>query len=318
MNTKQLLAAVVLSATGLTSAWAQDAFPNKPIRIVVPFAAGSGADDNSRFYADLMQKALKVPVVVENKPGNGGEIGAAYVKGQPADGYTVLMSSNSIMSLNPVLKKNLTYDAFTDFRPVHGIQVGGAVLVVPADSPAKTVADLLKLAKAENRPLSMGNYSEGYQLLATWLGHEGKAPINHVPYKGGGQMMTDVIGGRLDGAFIDAAAVLQMINSGKVRGLAITDGKRDAKFPNLPTMKEAGFADYESYVWTSFYVHSKTPDAVTQKLADTVRDALKTPESKARMASRPGREMNLYTTAMGDFQRTEAERFKKVIQAAGL
>ena len=318
MNAKRVLAAMLLT-TALTPAVAQDKdFPNKPIHIVVPFAAGSSSDDNSRFYAELMQKALKVPVLVENRPGNGGEIGAVYVKNQPADGYTLLLASNSIMSLNPVLKKNLPYDAYADFRPIHGMQVGGAVLVVPVDGPAKTVADLLKVAKTENRPLNIGNYSEGYQLLATWLGHSGKVPVTHVPYKGGNPMMLDVVGGRLDAAFIDAAGVLQLINSGKVRGLAITDGKRDAKFADLPTMKEAGFADFESYVWTSFYVHSKTPDAVTQKLADTMRDALNTPESKTRVTSRPGRELNLHTKAMSDFQRTESDRFKKVIGAAGL
>ena len=317
MNAKRVLLALLLTATALPAV-AQDAFPAKPIRIVVPFAAGSSSDDNSRFYAELMQKALKQPVLVENRPGNGGEIGAVYVKNQPADGYTLLLASNSIMSLNPVLKKNQPYDAYADFRPIHGMQVGGAVLVVPVDGPAKTVADLLKIAKTENRPLSIGNYSEGYQLLATWLGHSGKVPVTHVPYKGGNPMMLDVVGGRLDAAFIDAAGVLQMVNSGKVRALAITDGKRDAKFADLPTMKEAGFPDFESYVWTSFYVHSKTPDAVTQKLADTMRDALNTPESKARVAARPGRELNLHTKAMSDFQRTESDRFKKVIQAAGL
>ena len=320
MNAKRvLLATFLLTATALLPAQAQTSgFSNKPIHIVVPFAAGSSADDNSRFYAELMQKTLKVPVIVENKPGGAGEIGASYVKAQPADGYTLLMGTNSTMALNPVMKKNLSYDAFGDFRPVHGLQVTGAILVVPSDGPAKTVADLMKLAKTEKRSLAVGNYSDGYKLMGDWLGHEAKVEINHVPYKGANQMLPDLVGRRLDAAFIDAAGVLQMVNSGKVRALAITDGKRDAKFAELPTMKEAGFPDFESYVWTSFYVHSKTPDAVVKKLADTMRDALNTPESKARVAARPGRELNLHTKAMGDFQRTESDRFKKVIQAAGL
>ena len=295
MNAKQWLVSVALAVPGLwavSSAVAQEApFPNKPIHIVVPFAAGSSADDNSRFYAELMQRALKVPVVVENKPGGAGEIGAAHVKAQPADGHTLLMGTNSTMALNPVMKKNLSYDAFADFRPVHGLQLTGAILVVSSEGPVKTVADLLSMAKAE---------------------------INHVPYKGANQMLPDLVSRRLDAAFIDAAGVQQMINAGKLRGLAITDGKRDAKFPDIPTMKESGYADFETYVWTSFYVPAKTPDAVTQKLADTLRDALKTPESKARTAARPGREMSLHTTALGDFQRADAERYKKVLKATGL
>ena len=320
MNAKRvLLATFLLTATALLPAQAQTSgFPNKPIHIVVPFAAGSSADDNSRFYAELMQKTLKVPVIVENKPGGAGEIGASYVKAQPADGYTLLMGTNSTMALNPVMKKNLSYDAFADFRPVHGLQVTGAILVVPSDGPAKTVADLLKLAKTEKRSLAVGNYSDGYKLMGDWLGHEAKVEVNHVPYKGANQMLPDLVGRRLDAAFIDAAGVQQMINAGKLRGLAITDGKRDAKFPDVPTMKELGYADFETYVWTSFYAPAKTPDAVVQKLADTVRDALKTPESKARVSARPGREMNLHTTALGDFQRADAERYKKVLQATGL
>ena len=127
---------------------------------------------------------------------------------------------------------------------------------------------------------------------------------------------------RIETAVENAFRPLEMTTSDasgqERRALAITDGKRDAKFAELPTMKEAGFPDFESYVWTSFYVHSKTPDAVVKKLADTMRDALNTPESKARVAARPGRELNLHTKAMGDFQRTESDRFKKVIQAAGL
>jgi tripartite-type tricarboxylate transporter receptor subunit TctC len=322
MNAKQWLVSVALAVPGLwavSSAVAQEApFPNKPIHIVVPFAAGSSADDNSRFYAELMQRALKVPVVVENKPGGAGEIGASYVKAQPADGYTLLMGTNSTMALNPVMKKNLSYDAFADFRPVHGLQLTGAILVVSSEGPVKTVADLLSMAKAEKRSLNIGNYSDGYKLMGDWWAHEAKAEINHVPYKGANQMLPDLVSRRLDAAFIDAAGVQQMINAGKLRGLAITDGKRDAKFPDIPTMKESGYADFETYVWTSFYVPAKTPDAVTQKLADTLRDALKTPESKARTAARPGREMSLHTTALGDFQRADAERYKKVLKATGL
>lgn len=303
---------------GLSGPAAAADFPNKAIRIIVPFAAGSGSDESARFYGDLLAKRFKVPVLVENRPGASGLVAISGFKALPADGYTILLASNSVMAVNPIVMKDLPYDPFKDFRPVHGLFVSGAVLVAAPEAPGKTVAELVSAVKQAKRPMSIGNYSEGYQLLGTWLGHVAQVPITPVPYKGGGAMVTDVLGGRLDAGFNDASGVMQMVNTGKLRGLAITSGKRDPKLPDVPTMKELGYANFESYVWASFYVLSGTPDAATQILADAMSEALNSPESKARAAVRPGELLNLSMSRMGEFQRDEYERFKKVAAAAGL
>ena len=314
----QVMAGALVLGAAATSTAQTAPFPNKPLRILVPFTAGSGSDIYARFFGKKLSEILGQPVIVENKPGAGGALAVQALKADPADGYTILLASNSVMAVNPIVMKDLPYDPFKDFRPVHGLFVSGAVLVASPENPSKSVAELVGAVKQAKRPMSIGNYSEGYQLLGTWLGHVAQVPITPVPYKGGGAMVTDVLGGRLDAGFNDASGVMQMVNTGKLRGLAITSAKRDPKLPDVPTMKELGFANFESYVWASFYVRSGTPDAVTQTLADAMSEALNSPESKARAAARPGELLNLSMSRMGEFQRDEYERFKKVAAAAGL
>ena len=302
-----------------TSALAQaDRFPSKTMKIVVPFNAGSGADETSRVYGEMVSKMLGQPLVVENRPGASGALAIQAVKGAPADGHTILMASNSPMAVNPVVMKSPGYDPFKDFRPVYGASVGGASFVVPADSPHRNINDLLAAAKKENRPLSVGNYSAGYQLVAAWLGTAGGVPVNHVPYKGGAQMVTDVIGKQIDIGVIDFSGAAPYLSSGKLRVLAITAGTRDSKFPDIPTMKESGFPDFETYVWASFFVRSETPDDVVDKLASAFQRALTSDEGKAYQASRPGNPLLLGPKEMGEFHRREYERFRKVADAAGI
>ena len=295
-----------------------DRFPSKPIRIIVPFNAGSGADETSRIYGDIVAKMLGQTLVVENKPGASGGLAIQAVKALPADGHTILMASNSPMAVNPVVVKNLGYDPFKDFRPVYGASVGPAAFVVPSDSPHKTMADLIAMAKREKRALSVGNYSAGYQLIGAWLGTAGGIDVNHVPYKGGAQMVTDVIGRQIDVGINDFGGVTQLLQSGKLRALAITGGSRDSKFPDIPTMKESGFPDFETYVWASFFVRSETPDAIVDRLASSFEKALASDEAKAYRATRPGTPLLLGPKEMGEFHRREYERFRKVAEAAGI
>lgn len=321
---QSMAALSAVAAWPTAPAWANETkplgatrFPSRPIHIMVPFAAGSGSDETARFYGDLISKRLNVPVVVENRPGGSGAVAAGAVKTLPADGCTLLLASNSVMAVNPVVKKSLSYDPFKDFRPVHGLFTSGAVLVAPMEGPDK-LADWIAKGKQSGKPMSIGNYSEGYQLLSTWLGHEAQLPITHVPYKGGSAMVSDVVGNRLDAGFNDASGVLSMVNGGKLRGLAITSAERDPKLPNVPTMLELGHAGFESYVWASLYVRAGTPDAITQTLASVMKDAMASPESLERAKTRPGQLLNLALDDMGQFQRREFERFQKVAQAAGV
>jgi len=173
-------------------------FPARPIRFVVPFAAGSGADSGARAYGEVIARLWGQAVQVENRPGASGAVAALAVKSAPADGHTVFIGTNSPMAVNPVLSKSLPYDPFKDFRPVHGMLVGTAAFIVKGDSPIRSLRDLLEAARRDRKTLNVGSYSEGYMLVARWLGLVAGVPINYVNYKGGVQSQTDVAGGQLD------------------------------------------------------------------------------------------------------------------------
>lgn len=317
MNLFWASVATTLSLSLGASAQAQT-FPSKAIRIVVPFSAGSGSDADSRFYGDILSKRLGQPVVVDNKPGGSGFVAVQAVKSAPPDGHTILLASNSPMAVNPVVMKEMPYDPFKDFKPLTGLTVGPVGFVVRNESPYKTINDLVNAAKREKRPISVGNYSAGYQLVATWLGSVTKAEINHINYRGGAQAMTDVIGGQLEVAVVDPSGALSLVQEGRLRMLATTGDQRYAGLPDVPTMKESGYPEFETYVWSSFFVRSETPKNVTDKLADTLLDILSSEQGKAYQKSRGVSALLLKSEEMRKFQITEYERFKRVAEAAGL
>lgn len=321
-NRRRLIGA---SAAGVASVLAPSVvraqsggFPSKPIRIVVPFNAGSGSDSASRAYAEVIARQLGQPVVVENRPGGSGLVAIQIVKQAPADGHTLLLGSTSPMCVMPVLNKSLPYDPFKDFRPVHGLSYGGATFVVKGDSPHNGIAEFMAAARKEGRVLNVGNYSDGYMLVATWLGAAAGVKINHVSYKGGQQGQNDVVVGQLDLAVNDSSGIVPLWKAGKIKPLAITSGQRDPKYPELRTMVEQGFEGFETYVFAALVVRAETPDDITVKLADAVRTAMHSPEGKAYQAANSGTPMLMHTKELGDFLRRDYERFKKVAEMAGI
>jgi tripartite-type tricarboxylate transporter receptor subunit TctC len=293
-------------------------FPTKPIRIIVPFNAGSGSDTGARVYGEILSKELGQPVIVENRPGGSGLLTIQAVKAAPADGHTIMLASNSPMTVNPVVMKDLPYDPVKDFRPISGLGRGAVAFIVRGDSPAKSVADLVSLAKNEKRSLVVGNYSAGYRLVAAWLGTATGSEVTHVAYKGGAQMMNDIIGAQLDTGAIDFGGAAPLIKEGRLRALAITGDKRHPDFPDVPTMKESGFPEFETYVWTSFFVRADTPDDVTKTLADAMQKVLVSPAAKAYQATIPTQPMLFGPDEMRAFQLSEIERFGRVAKAAGI
>lgn len=291
--------------------------PTKPIKIIVPFAPGSGSDSDSRFYADLLTKELGQPVLVENRPGASGLVTIQAVKAAPADGHTIMLASNSPMTVNPIVMKNLPYDPLKDFRPVVGLYKGPVVFIVKGDAPYKTIPELLEFARRDKQPLNIGNYSAGYQLVATWLGSAGNVPVNHVPYKGGTQMMTDIIAGQLQMAATDFGGALPMIKEGRLRALAITSDKRSPGL-DIPTMKESGFADFETYVWASFFVRAETPDDATNRLVEAMHKVMALPEARAYQATKPTELIKGGPEDLRQFVIAEQQRFRKVAEAAGV
>lgn len=309
------LAVLTLSSLMGAGAWAADAYPSKVIKFVLPFSAGGGTDESARAMADELQKIFKVPVVSENKPGASGAIAVQAVKAAPADGYTVLIATNSLVAVNPVAVKNLGYDPFKDLTPVHGITVSPPVISAPLAAKFNTIKEALAQAKASGEPLRIGNYSAGYELLGAWIGELGKVPVVHVPYKGPSNMMVDLVGGRLDLAVSDPGSAQELIKAGKIKGVGMGADKRDPSMPDVPSMKEQGFAEFESYVWASLYVKAGTPPDVLKKLAAALGQANRSPVMEARRTGRPGKALNLALDEMGEFQRQEYERFKRVAKA---
>ncbi|MFZ9407195.1 MAG: Bug family tripartite tricarboxylate transporter substrate binding protein [Burkholderiaceae bacterium] len=322
MNTRRHLissAAALVTLHYGAAAHAQAAsFPSRPVRFVVPFAAGSGADSGARAYGDVLGRLWGQPVQVENRPGASGAVAAQAVKAAPADGHTVFIGTNSPMAVNPVLSKSLPYDPFKDFRPVHGMLVGTAAFIVKGDSPYRNLRDLLEAARKEGKTLNVGSYSEGYMLIARWLGLVAGVQVNYVNYKGGVQSQTDVAGGQLDLGVNDLSGTAALVKDGRLRVLAITGDRRDPRFSDVPTMLELGFAGFETYTFAAFYVRSETPDDITARLAEGIRFAMNSPEGKNYQTNNATVPLMLSLDAMRDFQRSEYERFKKVAEQAGI
>ncbi len=313
---RSALTAAILGLAISSSAIAQSDFPSKPIRVIVPFAAGSGADGSARVLAEQMQRTLGQSVLVENKPGASGSIAAVYVKNQPADGYTILVASNSPMSVNPVVMKNPGYDAVNDFKAVHGIARSVNLWYVANESPYKTIDDLV--AAGKTKPLNIGSYSAGYQLGIAWLANMTGAQFAYVPYKGQAQVITDVVGRQLDAGMGDLGGAISLVQSGKMRALAVSGDKRMAGLPNVPTIKET-HPEYENYAWTSFYVRTETPPAAHAKLVDAMKKALSTKETTDYFEKQNSMPMLSFgPEEMGKHQREEIARFKRIADAAGI
>jgi len=291
-------------------------FPSKPIKILVPFTAGSGADVYARFFGKKLSEILGQPVIVENKPGAGGALAVQSLKNDPADGYTMLMGSNSPMAVNVVTVKNLTYDPVADLRPVAGMTRSMAVFMVPNASPLKTIGDLEKRGR-QQPALNAGTYSPGYQLAAAQFTSKAGTPFQTVMYKGLSQTITDVMGNQIDLAVIDSTGSVSTATSGKARIILVTGDKRHPELPDVPTLKESGYPEAVHYSWTSFWVSSKTPDPIVKILADAMQKALAQPDSKEFIEQTGAEVMPFGPTEMRAFQLTEIERFRKAAKDSG-
>jgi tripartite-type tricarboxylate transporter receptor subunit TctC len=293
-------------------------FPNRHVKIIVPFTSGSGADTASRFFGEQLTGVLGQPFVVENKPGASGTVAVNTVKGAPPDGYTILMGSNSLMAVNPIVMKDLPYDPVKDLKPIAGITRGVSVILVPNNSPFKSVADLVKAAKTDKKSLNAGTYAAGYHLALEWFAGLAGVKFTNVPYKGAAQVTTDVMGNQLDFAIVSFNGAAPLIKAGRLRALAVSAEKRLPAFPDLPTVAESGYPEYKHYTWTSFYVRSDTPDNVTARLADAMQKVLATKASQDYAVKTLVELMPLAPAAMRKFQIDELELHRRVANNAGI
>lgn len=310
----------VLAATLIAAgASAQGAWPAKPVKLVVPFTAGSGTDIIARTIGDAMGRGMGQPVLVENKPGAGGTIGAAQVARSEPDGYTVLIHSSG-HALNPAIYPSLPYDTVKDLTGVTPLAALPNVLVVSPARGWKTVADVVAAAKA--RPGQM-NYASAGTGSATHMNAEkfklrAGIDVQHVPFKGTPEALTDVIGGRNDWFFAPLSSSLSLIKEGKLQALAVSTAQRSPALPDVPTTVEAGVPNSDYTFWVGMIVPAATPPAVVKRLHEEVLKALATPEVKERMAKLGAEPFTMEPAAFNAYIRTEMESAALIAKTANL
>lgn len=296
--------AAITTAVGSPFAMAQAAYPSKPITLVVTYPPGGGADAMARLIGPKMGEALGQSVVIENKPGAGGQIGAAAVAKAAPDGYTLMLDASSF-SVNPSLYPKLPYDSAKAFQPVGVIALFPNVVLVNANFPVKNIAELIGAAGKSKNAVSFASSGNGsaQHLAGALFESAAKVDMVHVPYKGGGPALNDVIGGQVPLFFGNLASTLQHVQSGKLRALAVTSGSRSSILPDVPTLSESGLKGTEIYEWNAVFAPANTPEFVMKKLATAFQQAIDSPEVKARIAQ-----------LGGEIQKGSPEQAKKFIE----
>ncbi|WAC74141.1 tripartite tricarboxylate transporter substrate binding protein [Roseateles sp. SL47] len=310
-----LLAGAALTL-GATLAHAQS-FPTGPVKVVVGYSAGGAVDVVARAVSQKLQAELGQPVIVDNRPGGGSNIAAKSVITSPADGYTLLMAANAVAA-NMALYQPAPYDVEKDLVPLVLIGRVPVVIGVSADSPYKTLAQLIAAAKAKPDDVpyaTPGNGSTPHLAVELFAS---KAGINlmHVPYKGGSQALTDVIGGQVPVVALNALEVLPHVKSGKLRPLAVLSAKRSNLLPDVPTIAESGYPGFEASVWYGLMAPAGTPKPVLDKLGAAALKAAGSPEVKERLAAAGGEATPGNAAAFASFLHAERERYAKLITAA--
>lgn len=307
----------VLLVLSSTPAVAQD-FPIKPVRMVVPFGAGTTTDIVARVVAEGMARVWGQPVVVENRAGAGGGIGSDLVAKSPADGYTLLMGTVGTHAINATLYKKLPYDPQRDFVPVAFSGYTPTLLVVPGSSPIKSLKDLADQARRPDARVSFasaGNGTSGHlagELIKARLGGE----MTHVPYKDGAQALSDVMSGQVQFMFYHPAAALPHIKSGKLRALGVSSAKRSAAAPEVPAIAEAGF-DFDLVAWFMVYAPSATPAPVLARLREAAAQALAHPEVVGKLRAQ-GLELSaMRADEMASFGRSELAKWAELVRRSG-
>ncbi|WP_083384263.1 tripartite tricarboxylate transporter substrate binding protein [Cupriavidus sp. USMAHM13] len=278
-----LLACAALGLCAPAGAQGEAGYPAKPIRLVVPYSAGGGADNAARIIAAQLSQSLKQQVIVDNKPGASGTIGAMAVAQAPADGYTVLYDA-STFAVNPALRK-LPFDPVKDFIPVSLAVTAPNILVVPPGAPYQTLAAFLDAVRKAPGKITYASYGPGSpaHMIGELLKSQAKVDLVHIPYKGGAPALTDLMGGQVDAYFANAASGIPYVKSGKLRALAVTSARRMPALPDVPTLIESGLPGFEVLEWNGVFVPKGTPAPVVARLAAAVAAAMHDPKVKARL-----------------------------------
>ena len=311
-------AAALTLALTTVAGWAQ-AFPTKPIRLVVPFPAGGPVDQTARALGAKLSTSLGQSIIIDNKGGAGGLLGADAVAKAPADGYTLLFSSAGALAIVPHIAASMPYNPQKDLVAVTQALKVPAVLVVAANSKYKTFADLKAAATGEASKVNYASAGSGTtpHLQAELLKREAKLNINHIPYRGAAPALTDLMGGQVDMMMVDIPVVLPFIQSGKVRALAVTNAKRIPVLKDVPTMGELGLPKVEAYNWYGMLAPARTSPEIINKLYGAVAAALRAPDLKQQFEQQGVEVVASKPEEFGPFIAAESERWGSLAKAVG-
>ena len=305
---------------GITHLAQAESYPVRPIKIIVPTPAGGPVDVIARLTGNYLTAAVGQPVVIDNRPGAGNTLGSKEAAQAEPDGYTLLYSSASGLVLAPMLQKNAGYDPLTSYDPVALVAQSSTILVVHPSVPVKSVQELVTYAKANPGKVNFSSGGIGVlpHLIGEWFKSRASIDIVHVPYRGGGPSINDLVAGQVQMTFEGTSVLVPLIRAGKLRALATTSGKRIAELPELPTMAEAGFAGFVSTSWTGLLAPARTPREVIGKLNAQINEGVKSAEfvaALAKLSNEPlgGTPQDFAATIKGDIA-----KWTPVVQAIGL
>jgi tripartite-type tricarboxylate transporter receptor subunit TctC len=305
--------------TGLGPSRAEP-YPTRPIKIIVPTPAGGPVDVIARLIGNYLTSTIGQPAVVDNRPGAGNTLGSKEAAQAEPDGYTLLYSSASGLVFAPMLQKNAGYDPITSYDPIVLVAQSSTILVVHPSVPVKSVAELVAYAKANPGKVNFSSGGIGVlpHLIGEWFKSRAGIDIVHVPYRGGGPSINDLVGGQVQMTFEGTSVLLPLIESGKLRALAVTSAKRLPQLPDVPTMTESGFPGFVSTSWTGLLAPAHTPREVIGKLNAQINEGLKTPELKSALARVSNEPVGGTPQDFANMIKGDIEKWAPVVKALGL
>jgi tripartite-type tricarboxylate transporter receptor subunit TctC len=321
MTRRQILVTGAAAASGsvVGSALAQGGYPGKPITVVVPYAPGGQGDVFARLVGERLARVLGQPLLVDNKPGASGALGARLVAKAKGDGYTLILGQTGEMAVNRSAMKTPGYDSLADFRPVALVGNAPLVMAAPASAPFNSLAELLQLARSKPGSVSYassGTATPGH-LAAAALALGTKTDMVHVPYKGAGQAITDLIGGQVQFFFSSASAIMNHIKGGKVKALAVSTPRRLASLPNVPTVAEVAVPGFEFSLWGGYFAPRETPDAIVNRLNAEILKVLAEPDLHARFEAEGSAVEPMSPARFAAFVKTETDKYARLVRQTG-
>jgi tripartite-type tricarboxylate transporter receptor subunit TctC len=316
MRYLRLIVAALLAAVAVNAA--ADDYPSRPVKIIVPFAAGGPADVYARFLAQRLQEAMGQPFVIENRPGGGSVVGTEIVAKSAPDGYTLLLMSNT-HTVNESLMPNKPFALMRDFTPVAPINYSDLVLVVNPDVKAKTLQELIALAKSGPGKLNYASSGPGtpYHMAGELFKSMAGLDIVHVPYKESSGARTGVLGGQVEMMFDAVTVMNEHVKAGKVRALATSGKVRSGVMPDVPTLSEAGVPGYEAVIWLGLIAPKNTPPAIVNRLNAEVTKIVSRPETRAEWAKQGATAMTMTPDAFGKFLADDIVKWERIVKISG-